>query len=237
MLFRSLKEAIAVTMILLLIPVFYEVRRDVTKILEIDLLHIVRQNIFVDVLSEFGGSNYPLLCVISDPSIPRFYGGTYLDSITSVAVTAIPKRFRTDRFFIGPPSLAEYLKNHNKLPWGPGFSLYAEAYLNFGAYGVAVFLVLGLIFSYFLRPSRLIGAQQMLVIVTTLFLILTAARRESSDITRSLTYFLGLPYLGLKLFLGLGRKPAEELGTDIQCPKQLLLLIALSVVVCGGQLL
>lgn len=99
-------------------------------------------DIFIELISEMGGSAYPLILIMRNvPAIRGFgYGSSYIMSFFSV----IP-----DTFLFG----LDYKKYTNLQEWltydvlgqisGTGFSICAEAYFNFSWLGVFLFIIIG----------------------------------------------------------------------------------------------
>lgn len=93
-------------------------------------------------LAEMGGSMYPLIAVMQlNPDIfPFQYGSTFFYSLTTI----IPNL----GFWPLHPaqvhaSLGDWLQRELELGYGPGFSIIAESYLNFGVYGIFFMFLYG----------------------------------------------------------------------------------------------
>ena len=111
---------------------------------------LVNNNILFSTLTNLGGTIYALANVIMlIPSTHEFIiGGSYLASL----VLLIPSPLRIgllgaiDKMEI-LSSPASWLMNTLGLSYGPGFTPFAEAYLNFGYLGIPFMFILGFFFT------------------------------------------------------------------------------------------
>lgn len=104
------------------------------------------ENAALTTLSEMGASIQPLIfCLKIIPDHQDFrYGESYMYSLTTV----IPNLGFWD---VHPAkkhaNLGEWLMDYLELTYGPGFSIVAEAYYNFGYFGFLMMTFLGFIFA------------------------------------------------------------------------------------------
>ena len=153
-------------------------------------------NAFYSAISEMGGSMYPMIATMEIvPAREDFrYGSSYLYSATSI----IPNFGFWD---LHPAmkygNLNDWLQNAMSLNYGPGYSIVAEAYINFGNWGIFMMMLLGyifgLIFNINIRDKR-----NPLVIVLAFvfcFLIIKTVRNSFLATVRSIFYYIVPIYL------------------------------------------
>lgn len=177
---------IGLLFISILIPFFYVLRSDISKINEIKIADYFSINSVFNALHEMGGSEDPLLLVMYSNNGLRF-GTSYITAALNTLFNFLPSGFRPDFTSIGPVSLASYYSRQLGLNYGLGFSLFAEAYLNFSWFGCLAFGALSL----FLRKVyyREMSVEKFLSAIVFSFLILTMPRRESKDLFLSIVYY------------------------------------------------
>lgn len=153
-------------------------------------------NAFYDAISEMGGSMYPMITTIElVPSEYNYmYGSSYLYSLTSV----IPNLGFWD---LHPAmkygNLNEWLQKAKNLNYGPGFSIVAEAYINFGAYGFLFMLILGYcfgsIFNFDIKDKR----NPLLLVLSFIFcfLVTKTVRNSFLATVRGVFYYILPMYL------------------------------------------
>lgn len=115
----------------------------------------------VDAIGEMGGS---MFCLIESQKLvpehePFRYGESYLYSLTAVIPNLgfweiHPAKLKAN--------LSDWLTDTLDLSYGTGFSMVAEAYVNFGALGFLVFVLLGWLFaSFFNQFNNIIGTENV----------------------------------------------------------------------------
>lgn len=198
---KSFKIAIVIGLFLvtILIPFFYTLRADISKIGEVKIENYFSLNSIFKALHEMGGSEDPLLLAMNSNDGFRF-GTSYITAALNTLFNFLPSGFRPDFSSIGPASLASYYSRQLGLNYGLGFSLFAEAYLNFSWLGCLVFgfasLLLRKVYYKEMDIKTFIGATILV------FLILTMPRRESKDLFLCVVYY----WLPFELFLLLYKK-------------------------------
>lgn len=143
-------------------------------------------------LSEMGGSMQPLLnCINILPDRVEYkYGESYLYSFT----TLVPNLgFWEVHPATEKANLGNWLQKYLNLSYGPGFSIIAEAYYNFGYFGCLMMLVLGLGFTkiYRLVSKSELVRNPMAFIIAIIFLYFTIAlvRNSFEFAVRALFYY------------------------------------------------
>jgi len=161
-----------------------------------------RENLFIQSIIEIGGTMFPLAMVMRlvERGLPLFYGKSYVYAITTIVPnlgfwTVHPAIFYSEG--------SHWLMRHLNMSAGPGFSLHADAYRNFGEWGfifLAVFgALLGRVYSLVHdRTAHSTPARLALVLIFahgTMF----AARGDSLNIVRPLIYIVAPIYLMMYL--------------------------------------
>ncbi len=162
------------------------------------------QNPVIDSIGEMGGSMSPLLMIMQfmPDSLSYRLGDSYLYALFSL----LPNLFN----FMGTvhPSrehamLDVWLGNYLGLSYGPGFSMVAESYYNFGWFGIGISFVWGVIIAKLLgynsseklseNPIRLFI---ILAVISTCF---TLPRIHTLYFVRTFFYYIAVPFLGIIL--------------------------------------
>lgn len=122
-------------------------------------------------------------------------GTTYLFGMT----TFIPNILNIfGSYSLGRYSLSRWLKNGLGLTWGPGFSMPAEAYINFGWIGVVIGLILGYLLAKFVMVKKSTAFEKT-ISTAIYYCILTLPRRylgsAISDITMGILPIILVYYL------------------------------------------
>ena len=170
-----------------------------------DLASVSETNFLVSFVSELGGSCFPLMFVmdIVPSHEPYFYGSAYLTSV-------IGGLFPSSLDFLG---FLKTINEHSLLvetwqfkyldyTFGIGFSLNAEAYANFGWFGLLAIYGFGLIIFYFLKTcsiSIIRDPWQIYKICILLYFWFTLPRRQTYFIWNSLFYGVILMYIYLQI--------------------------------------
>ncbi len=106
-----------------------------------------KENLFIKVIFEMGGSMFPLINVML--LVPGFFGFRYGESYLYSLTTIIPNL----GFWDAHPGaikahLGNWLQDVLGLDYGPGFSMAAEAYINFGWFGILFMMLLGCFYGW-----------------------------------------------------------------------------------------
>lgn len=151
---------------------------------------------FYDAISEMGGSMFPLIktmTIVPEQQDYR-YGSSYLWASTSV----IPNLGFWDLHpAMKYANLNDWLQKTLRLNYGPGFSIIAEAYINFGDYGCLMMLLLGYIFGLIFNIDLENKYSPLKLIMSLLFcyLIIKTVRNSFLATVRSLFYYILPIYL------------------------------------------
>ena len=154
-------------------------------------------DLFNDTILEMGFSMFPLINVISivPSSMDYQYGTTYLGAILDMVL--IGPIFSSDNFgFL--VWLSQWLQEQLSMNYGPGFSMVAEAYLNFGKLGCFVFLVGGYFLDRVFNLSPNITSKYKLrvfIVSGVIFYSIANVRGQFVDIFKGFYFFFILTYL------------------------------------------
>ena len=158
---------------------------DITQVIE-----NTEGNPITDVLSEMGGSLYPLTRVMQIMPIqePFRYGQSYLYSL----LAPIPNLGFWD---IHPAkrygALDVWLTDRDNALWGLGFSIIAEAYYNFGYWGLLAFIFTGWLYNYFFKNvnrDNLNNMILMLIGIIFLWMVIKTVRSSFYVTIRAMVY-------------------------------------------------
>ena len=148
------------------------------------------ENFIVKTISEMGGSMQAF--ILTNNAIPKLdnykYGISYVYSILMI----IPSIFLGGESFAEKAALDIWLMNIYKMSYGPGFSILAETYYNFGWYGGIVFTIfLGIFFTkIFNVNSENTIKNEIFKVLSFIFLYnsMLTARNPFHGIIRNLVY-------------------------------------------------
>lgn len=107
--------------------------------------------------------------------------------------------------------LGDWLQNVLNMPYGPGYTMFAEAYINFSWFGIIAVYVEGMIIGYFLTKVKrkdidknyLDGAFQIIIIMT----IMKSLTRSSVCVALRQVFYIVLPlYFLVKISLRTSKK-------------------------------
>lgn len=177
-------------------------KRDVSTIITENL---GSSNAFYSAISEMGGSMYPMITtmMLVPDRYDYKYGSSYFFSLTSV----IPN--------LGFWDLHPAMKYGNMNGWlqdamglnhGPGFSIVAEAYINFGTFGFLMMLLLGYCFGLIFNINIRDKYNPLLLVLSFVFcfLIIKTVRNSFLATVRSVFYYI-LPIYLIVVYIYKGR--------------------------------
>lgn len=165
----------------------------------ISLFFNLESNQVFEVLREFGFNIFSLHYTIKLIPHVKFYslGYTYFASIMAI----IPSLFMGGFSFSDAAALPEWLMHTLNMDYGPGYSILAESYYNFGFFGIFAMLFLGyLLFKVLFNDKKGDwGIINTAFIATFLYTNLFIARDTSLFIFRKLFYLIIIPTFIIKL--------------------------------------
>jgi len=146
---RNNIKALILTITLMLLSVTIIEYRGTTNKTVIVFFNLVinnigKDNFIITFINELGYSIYPIIKTMQIvPQIQEIsYGFSYLSSLLAI----IPKLFLGGFSFAKYAALDIWLMNVLNLNYGPGFSLIAETYYNFGWFGLILMNIWGKVF-------------------------------------------------------------------------------------------
>lgn len=148
-------------------------------------------NPFFETISEMGGSMFPMARTIDlvPRTEPYRYGKTYLYAFSSV----IPNLgFWKKHPAAVNANLGEWLMEKDGLGYGPGYSIVAEAYINFGPFGFILMYILGLYFSRLLNIDNRGRFKILTFLIAIIFTYMSLKMVRNSFIgtVRILVYYM-----------------------------------------------
>lgn len=156
-------------------------------------------NPFFETISEMGASMYPMARTISlIPSSEDYrYGATYAYALSSV----IPNIGFWERHPAAVNAmLGEWLMKKDNLSYGPGYSIVAEAYINFGMMGFIAMYIVGFIFCKLLTSynENKYSLLSLLIALIFTYMSLKMVRNEFLAIVRITVFYIFPIYLYVK---------------------------------------
>lgn len=167
-------------------------------------------------LTEMGGSIQPLihcLDIIPDNQDYR-YGESYLYATTTV----IPNvGFWEVHPATQKANLGNWLRDYLNLNYGPGFSIVAEAYYNFGPWGFLMMMILGFVFAKFFskvnRSNFYDNPIKYIMAIVLLWLTIKMVRNSFEFVVRALVYY----YLPMYWLMNRSYRKSLNKHNLIQC--------------------
>lgn len=184
-----------------ILPIIFSIRSNNDKsllmFLDLFLYSIRNDNLIFTSISEMGFSIYPLLHIIRfiENGVPILYGTSYLGAIIDSIFPAYILHASNFGWIVW---LAQWLQNSLNMSYGPGFSMAAESFFNFGWYGAAIFFIWGRFiiklvyidnFDFYLRDFKTV------FMCISLFQILMIIRGQFIVFIQNYFYYNLLPML------------------------------------------
>lgn len=192
----------AAVLIVLIIPVIGETRNSG----ELNLATIIRSftgegSFFAtirDTLLSMGWSAFPTVKTMQ--LIPSQIGYHYGESYFFAALSVIPNVIGGTHISVAYAGLPLWLQNTLQMSYGPGYSMPAEAYYNFGWLGILAMPFIGKIISWILdERNKTESALRLFVMMASFSLLFSIPRREMLTAIRNTTYYVGLICLAIWL--------------------------------------
>ncbi|MGN1310300.1 MAG: O-antigen polysaccharide polymerase Wzy [Clostridia bacterium] len=204
---KILKLAIIVLLIMIVIPIAATFRTQENKSISAFVNEIQKNitstetNFLVKTISELGYTMHSF--ILTDEVVPNIvdykYGESYIASIMMI----IPSKLMGGYSFANSAALDIWLQDIHNMSYGPGFSIVAETYYNFGFYGGIVFImVIGFVYSKVLNMhSNKSNKNTLLKLLSLVFLYnsLLVARFPFHNTVRNIVYMYIIPYLSIIL--------------------------------------
>lgn len=167
---------------------------------------ISKENFIVAFINELGYSIYPLIETMQIvPQVKGFsYGFSYLSSLLAIT----PKLFLGGFSFANYAALDIWLMNILNLNYGPGYSLIAETYYNFGWFGLILMMIWGnglvQIFSNKFKGDKAIVKNAIIAVM--IYYLLMTARSPLLLTFRNVFYGVMIPTLMINIIFGATKK-------------------------------
>lgn len=199
---KILKIIPLVLVMTLIIPIGFSFRKIANKDFESfhsifsETLENTEENFLVKSISELGGSMQAFILTYQVvPSVSNYkYGESYLASILML----IPSNLLGGYTFANKAALDTWLQNIHNMSYGPGFSIIAENFYNFGWEGGIIFsAVIGMFFTYiFNLTSKDRNRNCLLNLLSFVFLFnsMTRGRFPFHGTIRNLVYMYLIVY-------------------------------------------
>ncbi len=155
-------------------------------------------NAFSNTISDLGFSVFPTIKTMQlIPDIfPFHYGQSYLFALLGI----FPNVFGGTHISQSYAALAQWLMKSLSMTYGPGYSIPAEAFYNFGWYGVFFMPILGGIIASLLDERRADrDALQTYVLIGSFIVLFSIPRRDAMTACRNIAYYVGLEYAAVRL--------------------------------------
>lgn len=214
----SIMLVIFIVSLFIVIPIIGATRNNGTLSIETILDSLVGTesalNMVKDTFIGLGWSAFPLIKTMQliPNSISYHYGESYFFALLSV----FPNLVGGTHISVKYAGLPAWLMNTLKMTYGPGFSMPAEAYYNFGWFGIIVFALLGRIISRLLRED--IDDKNLLSVFSKigLFIVLfSVPRREMLTSIRNSVYDIGFIYVAVKILYNYNKKTWKRVDNNI----------------------
>lgn len=157
-------------------------------------------NFVVKTVSELGYSLHPV--ILTRQIIPSRQDYRYGESYFSGLMMVLPS-FLTGGYSFAPKAALDiWLQKTLDMPYGPGYSLFAEVYYNFGrGIGILFSLALGFFFSLMFNMHKRDRYNCILPILTLIFLYnsIIIARFPMHMTIRNIVYMYIIPYFLIKI--------------------------------------
>ena len=194
---------ILILILMLIIPVVASFRSVKDKNIDL-LINTIKENIMssesnfvVKTISELGYTMNAF--ILTDKVVPDVVNYKYGESYLASILMLIPSQLMGGYSFASKAALDIWLQDIHKMPYGPGFSIVAETYYNFGYYGGIVFtLLIGIVFYKLLNMySKDKNKNFLLRLLSLVFLYnsLIIARFPFHNTIRNIVYMYLVPYL------------------------------------------
>ena len=131
------------------------------------------------------------------------YGQSYFFGLLGI----FPNIFGGTHIAVKYAGMAGWLMRTLDMSFGPGFSAPAEAYYNFGWFGIIALVVIGYIIAKFLNENRDdLGNLGTFAQVAAFIVLFSFPRRDVLTISRGLAFYVGLLCLAVVVFYSMNKE-------------------------------
>jgi oligosaccharide repeat unit polymerase len=209
----KIKVGVLILLIIVLIPILANFRGIEDKSLANfvnTVIYTTESNVLIDTVGEMGHSMAPLLMTMK--VIPSNVGFKYGESYFAAIMSAMPANFDPSgliAYFNSKATLDNWLENYYNMSYGPGFSMIAEAYYNFGYFGLIIMVLWGVIISKLLTikdyESIKYNSFNLYSKLVLLYSLFTFPRRPTIYFVNQIVYLIVVVFLAIKLLEGINK--------------------------------
>lgn len=205
--FKIRKYIIPITLVVLAIPIVKYYRIAYTSnqggALSSAINYVISNNPIIDILLETGGTqNIIIMTMARTATTGLAYGLAYLDFF----IKMIPSFFGVEQNY---GTLAKWVIGTTGYQT-QGYSIWGEAYLNFGQMGIPFMFLIGLAFRLLLNNNGKSRVLSLLRVGISLSFFCDIARRSISEFGYNFLYDIVIPVVVIYLISDFLRKRAEK---------------------------
>lgn len=188
-----IKIIIPILVLLLIYPIIGEMRNEgviTFSSIKSSATDQTQNNAIVESIGTFGYSMFPLVKTMELVPNNNSYqlGLSYIYALTTI----IPNVFGGVHIGAQKSSLGTWLMNELNMNSGPGYSIPAEAYYNFGLFPVGGMMILGIIFAWLLtiKPTDKDKFIKIFFVLSFFIMNVTAPRSQFLGTVRDVFYLI-----------------------------------------------
>ena len=133
--------------------------------------------------------------------IPESFGFHYGESYFFALLALIPNLLGGTHISVKYAGLPQWLKTTLEMSYGPGYSMPAEAYYNFGWVGIFVMIFFGrFVYKLINEDDDMENSLKIFAKMGVFIVLFSIPRREMMTALRDGVYLVGFLYLGVKLW-------------------------------------
>ena len=200
---RVIQLIIVGVIVLIMIPVVGEVRglenRSIDEIMNVIRKILTEENVFITTLNSMGFSIFPMVKTME--IIPKIQGFSYGFEYICTVLAVIPSIFFLGYSFASIAALPDWLKNTLNMDYGPGYSIIAESYYNFGWGGLITMFITGIAIQKVFTNKRN-GSYHILydaIICIILYFLSLVIRNSILLFFRNILYGIIIPLIIIRL--------------------------------------
>lgn len=200
----SLKGNLTMIFLVVFLMFLYPIIGDLRNEGAIDISNIKvdedEENFLVESIGIMGYSMFPLVKTMEIiPEMDSYhYGSSYIFSLTTI----IPNLSSGKHIGAENASLGQWLKEKLKMSSGPGYSMPAEAYYNFGWFPTPIMMLYGVLFAFLLTLTKNDKENhiKLFVVFAFFYMNITAPRGQFLGMIRDIFYIILPLYLMLTIY-------------------------------------
>lgn len=197
---KSLMMIVGAFLLILIVPIIGETRNTGELSLATIIDSFTGENSMMetvfDTITSMGYSAFPTIKTMQ--LIPNQFGLRYGKSYFYALLSVFPNLFGGTHISVKHAGLALWLKTTLNMSYGPGFSMPAEAYYNFGWFGIVIMPLFGYLISKILEEENRNESSLRLFVMMSAFVVLfSIPRRDTMTAIRNGLYYTGLLCFGV----------------------------------------